>query len=281
MRLTIEGSKKLWNLLKRPIGVLGMSIGVVIMMTSASGGRTFKLKAPEYYFDDPKTFALLNAALAGNLAKAKELVADGANANYDGPRDNKYNRLRLLHYAIAARNTVAVKILTGVGADPELDTLGGGGSAFLFAINLNDVEMLSLLLDLRPVASLSASTLRHLLFESVVLSRHGCIELLLQKGAPIDFQDKSGYTIMMRAIDAQDFDLAHYLLLHGASVEIVAKGGMTPAYSVQYDLERFRPGSPTYDKVLRLKQLMKARGAVFPAPSPAEVLARRSKHSGQ
>jgi uncharacterized protein len=281
MRLLPASLKKLSDLVKVPAGILGISIGVVMMMTSnVGGGRNFKLKAPEQYFDDPKSLALLNSSLAGNLVNAKDLVATGANPNYDGPRDNPYNRLRLLHYAIAAKNPHAVKILVEVGADPELNTIGGGGPAFLFAINLNDVEMLSLLLDLRPVSSLNADTVEDLLFESVVLSRHRCIDLLLKKGAPIDFPDKTGHTIMMRAMDIHDFDLAEKLILQGASVHVEGKGGLTPAYAVQFYLQKFKPGSPTHNKVLHLKQLMQARGAVFPAPSPAEVLARRSKHPG-
>ncbi len=40
---------------------------------------------------------------------------------------------------------------------------------------------------------------------------------------------------------------------------------------------KFMPGSPTYNKVLHLKQLMEARGAVFPAPSPKEIRESRGQ----
>ena len=277
MGLRITKSK-LWNWVKAGLRTLGMSIGVIVMMTvNGNGAPTFKLKAPKEYFDDAKTLALLKAALAGNLEKAKLLVADGANPNAEGPRDNPYNRLRLLHYAIAAKNAQAVRVLMAVGADPELSTLGGTGRAFLFAMKLDNLEMLSLLLDLRPVTTLSKDTLKRLLFRSVAIPRPRCLDLLLKRGAPIDFPDDAGYTIMMRAMDAQDYDLAERLLLQGASVHIEAGGGMTPAYSAQYDLQKFKPGSPTNNKVLRFKELMQARGAVFPALSPAEVRARRTK----
>jgi ankyrin repeat protein len=102
------------------------------------------------------------------------------------------------------------------------------------------------------------------------------LEQLLKRGAPIDLQDDAGYTIMMQTIDAQDFDLAEWILSQGASVHVEAVGGMTPAYSVQYDLKKFKLGTPTYSKVLHLKALMEARGAVFPALSPNEVKARRA-----
>ena len=204
-------------------------------------------------------------------------MADGADPNAEGPRDNPYNHLRLLHYAIAANNGKAVKVLVAVGADPELKPLGNAGRAFLFALNLDSVEMLSVLLDLRPVNTLSEDTLQYLMFESVSLPRPRCLDLLLKRGAPIDFPDDNGCTVMMRAMDAQDYDLAEHLILQGASVHIEDQSGLTPAYSVQFYLQKFIPGSPTYNKVLRLKALMQARGAVFPALSPEEVRAKRSK----
>jgi len=253
------------------------SIGIIIMTSiSASSAPVFKLNAPKEYFGDPKTLNLLAASLAGDLAKARQLVAEGANPNEEGPRSNPNNRLRLLHYAIAANNPRAVKVLLAVGADPELSAQGFGRS-FLFALTLKNVEMLSLLLDLRPIATLSRDTIDYLLFDTVTDNSPQCLELLLKRGAPIDFRDKSGYTVMMRAIDAQDYEMAEWLLKQGASVHIEAKGGMTPAYSIQYDLQKFKPGSPTYNKVLHLKKLMEERGAIFPAASPEEVRAKRTK----
>ncbi len=80
-------------------------IGVIFMMTTnANAAPSFKLKPPQFYFADNQTQALLAAAMAGDITKAKKLVAGGANPNDEGPRDNPYNRLRLLHYAIAANN---------------------------------------------------------------------------------------------------------------------------------------------------------------------------------
>jgi uncharacterized protein len=262
---------------KTKILKLGINIGMIIMMTTnASGAPAFKLKSPQYYFPEARTQALLASALAGDLHKAKQLVAEGANPNDEGPRDNIYNRLRLLHYAIAAGSTQAIKTLITVGADPEMVTVGFG-RALMFAMTLDKVDMLSLLLDLRPVSNLSRETLDTLLFESVSLPRPRCLELLLKRGSPIDFPDEAGYTVMMRAMDAQDYDLAEWLLIRGASVHVVAGGGMTPAYSVEYDLKKFKDGSPTYNKVLHLKKLMEERGAVFPALSPAEVRAKRGQ----
>lgn len=275
--MTSEVFLKLGSRLKAVFRALGLSIGLTLMMTGTSGAApVFKLKAPGEYFSDTKTLALLSAALAGDLGRARELVAEGANPNDDGPKD-KPNRIRLLHYAIAANNPHAVRVLVAVGADPELNAQGFG-RGLLFAIVLDNVEMLSLLLDLRPVSSLSKDTLEYLLFRSVALPRPRCLELLLKRGTPVDFPDGAGDTILIDAMDAQDYDLAEWILLRGAAVvREPTVAGTTPANTVQFHLNKFVPGSPTYNKVLRLKQLMEARGAVFPAPTPQEIRKRRGQ----
>jgi ankyrin repeat protein len=262
------------NVCKLGLQLLVICLGMIAMTTNAA--PSFKLKAPGDYFSDPRSLALLSAARAGDVVKAKQLVADGANPNDDGPKDNQNNRLRLLHYAIAANDARAVRTLVAVGADVELNAQGFGEGP-LFAIVLDNVEMLSVLLDLRPVDKLSRSTLNALLFRSVALNRPRCLELLFKRGAPIDFPNGAGDTVMMDAMDAQDYELAEWLLLQGASIRIESKGGMTPAYLVQFHLQKFTPGSPTYNKVLHLKELMEARGAVFPALSPKEIRAQRGQ----
>jgi uncharacterized protein len=259
--------------LQRLIPIMGL---LIMTSVNANGAPSFKLKAANDYFGDQKTRALLTASLAGDLTKARHLVAEGANPNDEGPRSNRYNRLRLLHYTIAAKNQRAVKVLLEVGADPEL-SVQGFGSAFDFASTLRDMEMLSLLLDMRPVKALSRNTVENLLFESVTDNSPQCLEILFKRGVPIDLPDSADYTVMMRAMDAQDYDLAEWLLLKGASVFVATGGGVTPAYSVEFHLKKFKPGSPTYNKVLHLKKLMEERGAVFPAPSPEEVRAQRTK----
>lgn len=250
--------------------------GLIIMRTNVNAAPSFKLRPPQYYFSGNKTLELVAAAMAGDMLKAKWLVSEGANPNDEGPANNKYNRLRPLHYAIASNNKPAVEILVSVGADPELSVQGFGRS-FLFAMTLDNHEMLSFLLDLRPISTLSKDTIEYVLSDSVAKGCLRCLTLLLDRGAPVDFRNGAGYTVMMDAMDAQDYDLAEWLLQRGASVGIETPSGMTPAYSVEFHLNKFKPGSPTYNKVLHLKKMMEERGAVFPALSPAEVRARREQ----
>lgn len=235
----------------------------------------FKLEKPEFYFPDPQSRALLSAALAGNLANAMQLLANGASVDAEGPPQVP-NRLRLLHFAIASNNKDAVRVLLKAGADPQLNTLGSG-SAFLFALTLNDMQMLAILLDHKSVKELSADTLEDLMFEAIIQGRSECIKLLLQRGAPIDFKDGAGYTVFMRSMNAQHFDMAEYLLAAGASITVETPSGSNPANLVQYAISQYKPGTKTYIQLRRMQQYMADRGVMFPVPHPEEVRASRKR----
>ncbi len=70
----------------RIISALIIFIGIGLTMdTTAHAQIKFDLQPPTYYFNNPASLALLQAALHGDQAKARELVADGANPNDEGP----------------------------------------------------------------------------------------------------------------------------------------------------------------------------------------------------
>jgi ankyrin repeat protein len=137
-----------------------------------------------------------------------------------------------------------------------------------------------LLLDLRPIKSLTYDTLEYLLSESITHHRRSCLAVLLDRGAPIDFRDSAKVTLLMGAMSAEDFALAEHLILRGASVNIDTPSGVTPAYQVQRMLTRYTPGSETYLILQRIKNLMIERGAVFPATDPKELRDRRKANAG-
>ena len=107
------------------------------------------------------------------------------------------------------------------------------------------------------------------MFHAVTQRRPQCLAVVIGHGVPIDYPDDAGQTVLMRALDAQDYDLAAWLMEQGASVTVDAHD-MTVAWSLQYDLNRFAPGTPSYAKLLALKQMAEQRGAQFPAKSPKQ-----------
>jgi len=229
----------------------------------------FKLDAPAKYFDDALTQALLTAALSGDLAQAKAAIQRGASPDAEGPKDNPYNHLRLLHYAIAADSVPGIRTLMAVGANPELETLGGAGLPLLFAVTLDKPELLSLMLDLRRADTLAPRTKKLLMFHAVAERRPACLAVAIKHGVSIDTADDAGNTVLMSAIDMQDYELAAWLMEQGASVTLSLRD-QTVAWAIEFQLGKYVPGSPTYQKVLALKQMAEQRGAQFPAKSPKQ-----------
>ena len=238
----------------------------------------FNLGAPAKYFDDAPSLALLSAAMAGDVAQAKAAIQRGASPDAEGPKDNPYNHLRLLHYAIAAESAVAIRTLLGVGANPELDTLGSAGLPLLFAVTLDKPELLSLMLDLRPADSLSPRTKKLLMFHAVAERRPACLAVAIKHGVSIDTADDAGNTVLMSAIDMQDYELSAWLMEQGASVTLVLHD-QTVAWSLEYQLSKYVPGSPAHQKVTALMQMAEQRGAQFPAKSPKQRRAERKAAS--
>ena len=235
----------------------------------------FKLQPPATYFPDAPTQALLAAALAGDLVAAKRAVAAGASPDAEGPPDNPYNRLRLLHYAIAADSAVGIRTLMAVGADPELRVEGGAGRPLLFAETLDKPEALGLMLDLKPAAALTPESREVLLFEAVVQNRPRCLAVVLAHGVPIDTPSGSGSTILRDALNAQNYELAKWLIEQGASV-LADSHDISVAYTIQFHLQKWKPGTPPWAQVHEIQEMAIQRGAVFPARSPKERRADRA-----
>lgn len=234
----------------------------------------FALKPAEHYFAAAPTLALLRAAMAGDTAAAKAALAAGAAPNDEGPRNNPDNRLRLLHYAVAAQRPAAARLLVELGADPELTTVGFG-SALLFAITLEQPVALGAMLDARPFSRLAAASQEMLLFEAVAAGRPQCLALLLERGAPIDLQDSAGYTLVMRSIGTLDMPMAQGLIERGASLKPDAVNGATAPNQVQALLLRAVTDSPLHKRLTQLKATMQDRGVNFPVPTAPEVRAAR------
>ncbi len=252
---------------------------MALPLPSSLPAPRFNLGAPAKYFDDAPAQALLAAALAGDVAQAKAAIARGASPDAEGPKDNPYNHLRLLHYAIAAESATGIRTLLAVGANPELDTLGSAGLPLLFAVTLDKPDLLSLMLDLRPADSLAPRTRKLLMFHAVAERRPACLAVAIRHGVSIDTADDAGNTVLMSAIDMQDYELAAWLMEQGASVTLELHD-QTVAWSLEFQLSKYVPGSPAYQKVLALKQMAEQRGAQFPARSPKQRRQERKAASG-
>lgn len=223
------------------------------------GPVRFPLQPPEQHFNDPSTRALVAAALRGDAAELRAAVAKGASPNAEGvSKPGSRFAFTPLHYAIAAGNLQAARLLVAVGADPE-HRAAQMGSPLLFAITLNNPEWLGSLLDLKPVAQLAAPTQQQLLFEAARRGAPGCLTLLIQRGVPIDLLDTAGYSLLLRSLDMGLYDLSLWLLQQGASATVQPDGGPSVAKSVAIELAASPKDGWKYQKLLEIQALLQTR----------------------
>ena len=229
------------------------------------GASRYKIKSFEAYFpDQPVVQALIQAALKGDLETAKKMVAAGGDPNALGAIEpGSAFGFSPLHYALGANSPTAIRILAAVGADPEREA-SEMGMPLLFAVMLNNADLLSLLLDLKPIQKLTPKTQAHLLFESARRDAPRCLVLLLERGVPLDAMDTAHYTLFLRSFEMNLPDLALWLLQRGAAIDIASASGATAIDLLQRNLDKTARNSPNYPILLEVQRLMKERGAVFP-----------------
>ncbi len=255
--------------------LLGLAAGGAAQAFPASmPAPRFRLAPVTYYFEDPEVRTLLAAALAGDLPAAQAAVARGASPNAEGPANNPYNHIGLLHYAIAAGSAIGIRTLVAVGADVEYVVQGSAGRPLLFAETLGKPDLLSLMLDLKPVPELKPENRRYMLTHALMQGQPRCLAVALAHGVPVDAPGENGGTILTDAMDTQDYALAKWLIEQGASV-LTDSYDLSFAWTVQYHLSKWKPDSPPWKQVKEIQAMAIERGAVFPAMSPKERRAAR------
>ena len=227
------------------------------------------LGPPEEYFD-PLPTALVRAALAQDVVRVRELVSSGVNPDSQGPRsaDKNTPQITLLFYAIGQRNDAALRLLIHVGADPLFKPRVGDGNAFGFAIVRKDSAMLDALYRAWPMTKVPVNVQARNAFEALEFHCNACLKVMFQHGLPVGVQDEVGYNLFISAMSREDFNTAEWLLKDMAiPLDAETRRGINSANYLQDDLMRYRPGTPTHDRLLRLQAVMQARGVIFPVPT--------------
>jgi len=96
-----------------------IQVFVLLLALCAAACRGDPMDAKQV-FPDPETAALAAAAAAGDAARVRELVGDGADPNAQGDKG-----MNLLQYALAEQNPDGLKALLDAGADPARPGMGG------------------------------------------------------------------------------------------------------------------------------------------------------------
>lgn len=239
----------------------------------------------------------------GDTARLRALAQQGIPVDEPGRE-----RMTLLWHAVRGRHYDAVRELVALGADPDANGVPPLGTPLQHALT-HDRRLLQAMLD--GGMSPNRQTAEGITLLQRAMIGDGAeerVRLLVERGADVNLRDRIGGSALSEAIDARKPELALYLLEQGAAWDAAKTNGDTPAWGVQWSLQRLRADAPQgqlTDVVQaaggepvardatppaagpgdagtvalrqgfeRVRAAMIARGATFPAQPPAQVRER-------
>ncbi len=229
-----------------------------ILMTAGCQETKFGDMTAARAFADPKDAQLAEAAAQGDVAKVQQLLRSGANAQAVGA-----DGITPLIWAVAAGNVEGAKALLLAGADPN-HKMRWDESAMSIAVVSKDPTLLKLLLQHKGDPNLRSTSNEPLLHMAVGhkldYSASQSLEVLLEYGADINILD-STMSAADVAVALGHYDIAAYLLEQGLTVDLqnLAKG---------VEMRQVRPNSEQNQWKMKVIEMLKLRGAKFPAYVP-------------
>jgi ankyrin repeat protein len=161
------------------------------------------------------------AALAGDLAKLRALIEEGADVN----AKNMWGETAL-HYAAERGHKEVVELLIAKGADIS----AGRIEALQYAIDNGHTEVAILLINKGANVNPKTQSGWTPLHSAVEGDYKQVAEILLAKGAYVNSKDKKGFTPFRYALWYSKADIARLLVEKGADVHEKDQFGYTPLH---------------------------------------------------
>lgn len=172
-------------------------------------------------FATPKDAALYQAAARGDLAQARQLLAEGASLNSRNAR-----AMTPLDVAMVEGNRRAFESLLELGTDPTW--LGDARDTSMhFAAKLSDSYWLKALLKRGFSTEVKNRLGETPLFSALGTSTQANVQLLLDAGANVHVRSKDGRTLLHQAAMIGSFDDIPRLLDLGVDPRAVNEAGHT------------------------------------------------------
>ena len=201
---------------------LCMLLASLWVAIGAAGRESMSNADASHVFSDARTIALANAALDGDSARVRALVAEGADPNAHGKDD-----VTLLQWALLRQSKPALTALLDAGANPSLPGLGGDTVLHL-AAKANDPSYLKLLLDHGADPNAPHGTTQAPPIDAALMNpRNDAFELLLAHHADPNRADRMGDTPLHVAAQVHKPQCVLALLKAGADANLRNKRGDT------------------------------------------------------
>jgi|GEM_PF-6899545 len=244
---------------------------------AAGDARAPRLGPPESFFQGG-ALDLFQAASAGDEARVRDLVAQGVDPNSHGPASTSKAtpQVSLLGYAAAVHDGRAAALLVAHGANPLAEARPEDGNDFVLPLVRHDAQALDLLYQLFPMSRIPAPVQAQNAFSALGFNCRPCLEVMLRRGLPPGVEDPAHYSLFMKALLAEDLDMAEWLLVD-VQVPLTAQTvrGVNAPNMVQRALEQtYKPGTPTWTRYQKFRSVMEDRGVRFPVETAAQVRER-------
>ncbi len=236
--------------------------------------EAFAVVDPEKIFNDSRVVALARAVAAGDITQCQRLLASEVDVKAKGA-----SGMTLPHFALYAKSNgpAVLRALLKGGADP-ISRLENGEDLPHYAASRDnaDPEFLAVLLDAGVSANFIGGAEDNSLLDAAVSGRNiPVVQLLIARGANVNYNDPFVGTALHTAVVIPDYRIATILLEHGADPNLKDNQDPTIAPSVPRLTPaekycRFLSGKRTHPFPERLSQFeaMKAafakRGVTFP-----------------
>ncbi len=236
-------------------------------VTGELGMKQLDVKA---YFSDPRAIALANAAVEGDIAKINSLIDSGTPVDIQGS-----GGVTPLWWVVLNRGRhgyAAMETLLKRGANPDarvtqmnstmLDLFASGTAPELIELFVNNgADMYWTDREhgkkFPPIA------------DSFTLKNFDNVKMFYKLGFDMNYKNHCDVPLLYDAVASSAYDIVIWMIEDvGVETNGYSKAGQSVAHLVQSQYER-KWGSDKR-KLARIMELLKARGAKFPAISPPE-----------
>ena len=250
--------------------------GVMLLLTACGFHHT--TSAGEYFTPENQA-ALADASANGRTDTIKQLLANGAQVNFQGK-----SGMTALLWAIVHQSKPGFECLLENGADPNLQLnvddpkllpITIGNSPMSVAAQFKDPWYLGMVLKhggnpnlVNPARAMTP------IDQSIESSLPEQVKTLIAAGANLNFLDRDGNTPMIIAAMENKYDMVYDLLEAGADPSIIDKWGKTLVYFI--GTSRTAPATEDYQWRSKVVDFLKAKGIDVPkvgaGPSTAPII---------
>lgn len=228
--------------------------------------KTFTQLNLEEVFIDRQVRLLADAAGNGKINVISTLVHNGVDPNSRG-----INNLTPLFWALREQNKKGFVRLLEVGAVSNI-VFDDGRTLIHWATLVKDSFYLAKILEYGGDPNVIDERMRRTpIFEAVAPSGKHNLDLLIKAGANINHQDKSGYTVLIRAAILNQYDVVYKLLQAGANYQLESNNGISLANVVakshisrmSFDYKWYKKVTLILEKNRKQKGIQKGGGVSF------------------